>query len=734
MFLIFFINYFCSFSSQLELNFFMTTTIKIKRSSSNATPTLSYGELGYANISGNSNLYIGNTSNQSVLVGSSNLAISDTLDFTSTTGTISKGGIVNVCNVSNAITRTLPSASENSGKKVTIINSSTSTANVNVVGGSYAVVLIPSRSISFQSDGNLWQFVTFPELDIISTASTSGTIASNIGMEVCTVISAITRTLPNAHLLLGRVITIVNSGNSSGVVNVSGGVMAISLNPTQAVSFQSDGTGWQVISIPIGGTTNQLAYFTSSSAIASNNKLTFNGNNLGVGGSFDSSYALKTTGNIYNNSSLMVLGQGESGTPTPSVIRGANASGSNVSGANLKIQGSNGTGLGGGGDIIFETAEPYVETPFVFILESYRIENSNTASFYVTIQEEQKNALILQIVIESNTSNATQITCNGINLTLLKSVAGTVDTIETWYLLSPPSENVTITIQLSSASNCYGTVLIAGNVNQVNPFGIVQFESGNQSTSTLNVASNAGALILDFVAIRNVTLNDVLSSQNSLWSENINAFSYAESSVKNASSGTTSVNYNWNVNQEYAIMAFSLNTLPYTEPNMMLEVARVSHLGNFEISGKLKLKSTPVVSSGYSNLVLTSDGIVSLVEQKKAKSGSEIFYSSDEILTENTFITGEAIYRKVVNFENITGMNNILSENLNFSYFKDIIKLTGVLKDFENQTFHTINGNQVSTRKDFISCYVNNDGLILSLGSLFKTSNSGYIIIEYTKA
>ena len=77
---------------------------------------------------------------------------------------------------------------------------------------------------------------------------------------------------------------------------------------------------------------------------------------------------------------------------------------------------------------------------------------------------------------------------------------------------------------------------------------------------------------------------------------------------------------------------------------------------------------------------------------------------------------------------------NVLNENLNFSYFKDIIKLTGVLKDFESQTFHTINGNQVSTRKDFISCYVNNDGLILSLGSLFKTPNSGYIVIEYTKA
>jgi hypothetical protein len=712
----------------------MTTTIKIKRSSSNATPTLSYGELGYTNVSGNSNLYIGNTSNQPVLVGSSALATSDTLDFTSTTGTISRGGIVNVCNISNTITRTLPSASANSGKKVTIINSSTSTANINVVGGSYAVVLIPSRSISFQSDGTLWQFVTFPELDIISTASTTGTIASNIGMEVCTVFSTITRTLPVARILLGRIITIVNSGNSSGVVNVSGGVMAISLNPTQAVSFQSDGTRWQVISIPIGGTTNQLAYFTSASAIASNNKLTYNGTNLGIGGSFNSSYALTTTGNIYNNSDLIVLGKGENGTPTPSVIRGANASGSNVSGADLIIKGSNGTGLGGGGNIIFQTAEPYVETPFVFILESHNVENSDITSFDFIIPEEPKNALILQIAIESGTAYATQVTCNGSNLTLLKRVSGTVDSIETWYLLSPPVGTVTLTVQISASSNFYAKVLMVGNINQVTPFGIVQFGSGNQSASTLNVASNAGALILDFIAVRNVVLNDVFSGQSPIWSENLNASLYADSSIQNASAGTTTVNYNWSTNQDYVIMAFAINTLPYTEANTMLEVARVSNIGNFEISGKLKLASPPTVSSGYSNLVLTSDGIVSLVAQKKAKSGSEIFYSNDEMLTENTFVSGEAIYRKVVNFENITGMKNVLNENLNFSYFKDIIKLTGVLKDFESQTFHTINGNQVSTRKDFISCYVNNDGLILSLGSLFKTPNSGYIVIEYTKA
>jgi hypothetical protein len=713
----------------------MTTTIKIKRSNSTRIPPITYGELGYTEVNGDSHLYIGNNLNQPVLVGSSSISIGgETMDFTSNTGTIASGRIVNICTVSNTIARTLPSASENSGQRITVVNSSASTANVNVVGGSYPVVLIPSHSISFQSDGNLWQFVTFPELDIVSTVSVSGTTLNHIGMEVCTSFSPIVRTLPNARLLLGRVITIVNSVNSSAVVSISGGIIPVSLNPTQAVSFQSDGVKWQVISIPIGGSANQLAYFSNSSAITSNNKLTFNGNNLGVGGNFNSAYALTTTGNVYHNSNLIVVGQGEDGTPSESVIRGVKASGTNTAGANLKIQGSNGTGLGGGGDIIFETAEPYLIRPFTSVLKSFNAENVNIFSFDCEVPDEPKNALILQIVIDSNTSNVNQIICDGNNLTLLKRVVGNQNTIEIWYLLSPPSGDIVSTIELNSSAKVHGKALMIGNVNQVNPFGAVEFNSGNANSVILTTTSNAGSIILDFISVKNVSSNNIFSGQNSLWSENITASLYAESSFQNSLESVTSVSYNWNANQEYAIMAFSINTLPYTEPNTMLEVARISNLGNFEISGKLKLLEPPTALSNYDNLVLTNEGIVAIAPQKKEKSGSEIFYSSDEILTENTFISGEEIYRKVIRFENIIGIKNVLNANLNFSYFKDIIKLTGILKDFESQTFYMINGSGASLKKDFISCYVNNDGLILSLGSLFKTPNSGHIVIEYTKA
>ncbi|MCX6107338.1 MAG: hypothetical protein NTY08_16045 [Proteobacteria bacterium] len=51
-----------------------------------------------------------------------------------------------------------------------------------------------------------------------------------------------------------------------------------------------------------------------------------------------------------------IHGAGEAATPSPATIRGANASGTNISGAALTVQASNGTGTGGSGAINFKTA------------------------------------------------------------------------------------------------------------------------------------------------------------------------------------------------------------------------------------------------------------------------------------------------------------------------------------------------------------------------------------------
>ena len=98
----------------------------------------------------------------------------------------------------------------------------------------------------------------------------------------------------------------------------------------------SNGTTWQSTAIPattwaspgtIGSTTANTGSFTSLSATS-----------LSVAGV------------------TSIFGVGEGGTPTATTIRGAAAAGLNIAGADLTIKPSNGTGTGGSGNIIFQTA------------------------------------------------------------------------------------------------------------------------------------------------------------------------------------------------------------------------------------------------------------------------------------------------------------------------------------------------------------------------------------------
>lgn len=60
---------------------------------------------------------------------------------------------------------------------------------------------------------------------------------------------------------------------------------------------------------------------------------------------------------IINNSNNIILGTGEaSATLTGATLRGPNATGADIAGVNFILQPSNGTGIGGSGDILFNTA------------------------------------------------------------------------------------------------------------------------------------------------------------------------------------------------------------------------------------------------------------------------------------------------------------------------------------------------------------------------------------------
>ena len=64
----------------------MTIVLKIKRSI-NLEPVLQYGELAYTNITGNSDLYIGDSTNTATIIGGSSFAQLNSPIFTGTVST-----------------------------------------------------------------------------------------------------------------------------------------------------------------------------------------------------------------------------------------------------------------------------------------------------------------------------------------------------------------------------------------------------------------------------------------------------------------------------------------------------------------------------------------------------------------------------------------------------------------------------------------------------------------------
>lgn len=561
------------------------TTVKVKRSTSTALPTTTFGELAYTNISGVSNLYIGNSANNPVLIGSSNFTLNDTVDTTSITGTISGTSVINVCTVASNITRTLPTASTSAGRKVIVANSSTSTANVTISGAVAPIVLNPTQSALFESDGTTWYIVAEPGNDIVDTTSTTGTINVATGLNVVTTSSAVTRTLPSATILRGQKITVINAVSSGANITVIGAATSVSLAAGRAAIFESDGVNWQIISnssnstgIGGSGTTNQFAYFTGSSTL--------------------------TSSSIFSQvSNQLVVGAGDQGTPTATVIRGAQSSGSNIAGANLTIQGSNGTGAGGGGDIIFQTAPAQISPPVATALASFGNSNVNTITASVTIPNVLNRVLLVQIALSSPSVQNSSVTYNGSPLILLRRQSSGSSCNEVWYLIAPPVGTANLVMTLTGFAGICGRAIMLSNANQTSPFGTVVSTNGNGNFASLTPASSIGQIVVDLISVANVTPS-ISGGQTSIWTGNTGTGIFAQGSFEASTAGTTSVSYTFVGSNNFSYIAFAVNTPPVTTANVMNEIIRLSSAGDLKLSGGLIL---PIISTG------TSGNISSLV-------------------------------------------------------------------------------------------------------------------------
>jgi len=162
---------------------------------------------------------------------------------------------------------------------------------------------------------------------------------------------------------------------------------------------------------------------------------------LGVNQSVNTNYNLAFSGNVYFNSSTLVLGGGEQSTPVQTIFRGPQATGTDVSGADIIFQASNGTGAGGSGRLRFQTASAATVFPTLITSSSQTSGNTNSFSFSFTVPSGYSSScLILLLAFNYNSSGPNSVTYNGVSMTNLYNDSYSNNILSSIYYLTNPSQ------------------------------------------------------------------------------------------------------------------------------------------------------------------------------------------------------------------------------------------------------------------------------------------------------
>jgi len=263
---------------------------------------------------------------------------------------------------------------------------------------------------------------------------------------------------------------------------------------------------------------------------------------------------------------------GPDGTTQNITVRGGDATGTNLNGGNITFQASNGTGSGGSGSLIFQTAAPIgstVQTDNSADAGTFTGTSASPLTLSYTTGAEPNRFMVAQI--NSGCGNSVvSMTYDGISLTQLASDnTPSVDNTgcnahtEVWDLVAPPSGTYNLVVTYAGNEGTVG-VSTFYNVNQTTPIGTIATASGSTSgtqTTSLNVtASNTSQLVYDAIATdEGCQMGAPSSGQTQLWQWNSCSGLYAgASSSKPGASGT--VNMGWQTTtSDWTDIGFAIN-------------------------------------------------------------------------------------------------------------------------------------------------------------------------------
>src|SRR5581483_6530257 len=243
---------------------------------------------------------------------------------------------------------------------------------------------------------------------------------------------------------------------------------------------------------------------------------------------------------------------GNDGTPSALTVRGGAATGTNAAGSNLTFAASNGTGTGGSGDLIFQTAAPAISTP-----TDDGNDNTGTASsatsltFSHTVASNANRIIVVGIGTgcgfgSTCAATVSSVTYAGVSLSKLSNVDCTTGAghchVELWYLagstVATGANNVVVTTSASTSIKAGASSYY--NVDPTTPFGTAATATGNGNPSSLNVSSNTNQLVVDVITSDNV-INSVSAGQTQRY--NVNTNGPIASSTKPGAATTTNMGW-----------------------------------------------------------------------------------------------------------------------------------------------------------------------------------------------
>ena len=255
-----------------------------------------------------------------------------------------------------------------------------------------------------------------------------------------------------------------------------------------------------------------------------------------------------------------ILGSGEGGTPSAATLRGANAGGSNVAGANLTIQAGTGTGTGGSGAILFQTGAAGAGVA----LDTGTYTTSGLASsktFSFTVGANANRLLIVDVAVPTYTVSS--VTYGGVSMTQLYAnvVSGTQHSV--YYLAAPATgaNNVVVNFSNTVSSAIIGVTSLY-NVSQSGPVGTTTSNHGTTGSSDSEViSSGTGSYGFDSFMENSVTAPSVGASQSSTYGNGNNGIGNFMFGSTKAGAASVTMSATFGAAMAYwDHVAFSVNT------------------------------------------------------------------------------------------------------------------------------------------------------------------------------